>query len=998
MRIIRRIALLMMSCAVAVSSVAATKMIEPSIFRSVDKQAMNEWVEAKMGEMTPQDKVAQLIIYTVKPDDHNHVKNLLKKQVGEYHVGGLLYSRGNLSGQAKTNNYAQSISKIPLLITLDGEWGLSMRLTDAPYFPKNMVLGAISNDRLLYEYGREVARECRAMGIHVNFAPVLDVNDNPSNPVIGMRSFGESPERVTRLAIAYSKGLEDGGVIATAKHFPGHGSTVSDSHKTLPTVTKKMHELNICEMVPFRNFVKVGLSGVMVAHLSVPAIDDSGTPSSLSEKHINGLLRKKLGFDGLIFTDALTMAGAKTEGSICVKALLAGNDLLLSPADTKKEIEAVLKAVEEGVIEQSVIDERCRKMLRYKYVLGLQKQQEEINLNTIVDEINAPEAAELIRKLWASAITVVKSKNKTLPIKSLDEKRIAVVSLGGGKQSMFQERCSMYATVDCYSLAERGDYKSLVAELKNGNYDLIIAGVHHLAKNNVNAINEMASAGLNFLPVFFTAPYELKNVATAIKDCSGVVLAYDDNSIAQDYAAQTIFGGNAAQGTLPVTIAGVAKVGAGVKYKAIRLGYALPQEVGMKASLPAIIDSIANVGVKNGAFSACQVLVARHGKVVFNNSYGTISYNSKEKVSGNSVFDLASMSKATATLSAIMKLYDTGEIKLSDRASKYIPGLRGTNKEDITIRELLYHESGMHPSLNMFYAMIDPESYKGELITSKQTAQNPIKIQNGAYGNKTGKLRTDILSTTKTAEYGNAIAEGLFGGKITYDSIMARIYSEPLNDNKKFVYSCLNFCLLMDLEQNVTGVAHDAFVEENFWKPLGANHITYHPLDKMDKSNVVATEIDTYLRRQLVHGYVHDELAAFSGGVQGNAGLFGNANDLAKLMQMWLNGGEYGGHRFLKKATVELFTTDKSPNSHRGLGFDKPNTKNLRASTACDEATPETYGHTGFTGTCFWVDPKNDLIFIFLSNRVNPTRDNAEWGKVRARGRIQTAVLNSIIK
>jgi beta-N-acetylhexosaminidase len=997
------IAVLLLSSAVTASAVT------PSMFNKVDRKAMDTWVNSTFASLTPDERISQLIIMAVLPGYNDANKALIKQYVEEGKIGGIIYNEGNIMDEVRMTNYAQSLASVPLMVTVDGEWGLSMRFHNTPVFPRNLLLGSIDDDRLFYEYGREIARECKRVGIQVNFAPVLDVNDNPNNPVIGTRSFGECPEVVARHAIAFSKGMEDGGVLSVAKHFPGHGSTEVDSHKELPTVKKNMHELFTCELLPFREYINAGLSGILTGHLYVPAIDKRRIPATMSSKYVKDLLKTQMGFDGLVFTDALVMKGANVEGSPCVNALMAGNDVLLMPESVKPEIEAIKAAIASGKLSQKDIDERCKKILRYKYALGLSKKPY-VSENNVINDVNAPEATVINRRMCAASMTVVKDNGWLLPVRNLQSRHIAVVTLGNDKglRSMFQRRCADYAATTAFDYKQGDSYSKLANGLSAGQYDVIIVAVCSDDAIYRNVVGRLSDTFNNIALVLFNKPYVARYYGNImVKDnVKATLLAYDDNTVSEDYAAQTIFGGNSADGILPVSIKVPRKnqrdklfrAGYGIHYKASRLGYSIPADVGFDDMMLHKIDSIAYYGVKAHAYPGCQVVVARHGKIVCNRSYGDIDFTSGTPVDENTLYDLASVTKATATLSGIMKLYDDGKIQLSEKASEVIPGLRGTDKEDITFRDLLYHETGMPPSLNMFTMMFDPSTYTGTLLTSTQSKANPIKVMDGAYGNATAKLRTDILSPVKTDKLDIAIADNLYGGRVTYDSIMNRIYHVPLNSSKAYLYSCLNFCLLANAEQLITHMAHNNFVNNYIFAPLGAYHTLYRPLTRFSKSQIAATEIDTYLRKQHIHGYVHDELAAFSGGVQGNAGLFSSANDLAKLLQMWLNGGTYGGIRFYKPSTVDVFTKQKSPNSRRGLGFDKPDVNNHDNSPTCDEATPETYGHTGFTGTCYWVDPKNDMFYIFLSNRVCPTRDNDAFSRVSARSHIFSIVYKSIKK
>ena len=965
MKNLKRISALMIA---VMFGMAVANAVVPNIMKNVDEKAMNNWVNTQFKKMSKDERIAQLMVIGVSPRVSGEKLDSLKMLVETYNMGGLIFHEMSMTDYVSLYNTFSAKARTPLLMTIDGEWGLGMRLDGVRDFPRSMTLGAIKDKKLIYEYGKETARQMKAAGIHVNFAPVLDVNDNPLNPVIGRRAFGETPAFVSEYALEYARGMEEGGVLSTGKHFPGHGSTFDDSHKKLPTVGKSLTELEKCEFAPFVDYINAGYGGMMVAHLNIPAVDGSGMPASLSAKAVNELLVNKMGFEGLIFTDALSMEGAAVEGSRCVASLKAGNDVLLMPMNPPVEIEAVKAAVARGEISQKSIDERCKKMLRYKYALGVHESKP-LDVAELKSVAFSPEKELLCHELTASSITVLKNRDSVLPVKALDKKNIAVVSLGDtkGVASMFQDRCEMYSKTGKFAYIKGAMPEILLEKLKP--YNMVIVGVYNDDDVYVKMLESIAAQCENVVPVFFTSPYAASKFKDGLAKCNAVVIAWGSDELAQDYAAQTIYGGNGAKGVSPVTINGVAKPGDGVVYDATRLGYTVPEAVGVSSEMLAKMDKLANKCLRAGAFPGCQIVVARRGKVIANLNYGMHDYESGIPVTTNTIYDLASVSKATGTLPGIMKACDDGLLNVDEKMSKYVPGMCRADREDLTLREFLYHETGYIPSLPIYKIMTDENK----------------------------NLRADLVSKVKTGKFNIQIGDSLFLHEAAYDTVMHNAYTIPLRPDKKMRYSCVNFCLLMDAEQHVTNTPHNEYVTKNFYAPLGAWHTTYRPLDKFPRCQVAPTEYDALMRKQLVWGYVHDETNAFAGGVAGNAGLFSNANDLAKLCQMWLNGGEYGGERLLSEATTRQFTVERSPNSRRGLGFDRAPNKEGQGSPTCDEAPAETYGHLGFTGTVFWVDPTNDLVFVFLCNRVNPTRDNDAFSNIDVRPGMFRFVYESLL-
>ncbi len=982
----------------AAASAPAAQAVVPNLEKNAPAEA-TRWVDSVYNTLSERQRVAQLVFPTVNPKGGESAKGVIRKYVKTDQCGGLLFSEGTYEDYSTMINYAQSLATVPLLITFDGEWGLSMRIKEAPRFPQNMSLGAIGDYRLIYEYGKEMARECRLAGVHVNFAPDADVNSNPANPVIGYRSFGEDPERVSKAVAAYSLGLEDGGVQSVAKHFPGHGDTDVDSHKALPSVNHSLPVLHQTDLLPFKAYAEAGLSGIMVGHIAVPALDPSGTPASLSKAISGKLLRDEVGFRGLVYTDALAMKGAADPKgrNNAVAAFEAGADVLLNPTQPAASIDAILAAIKAGTITKAEVEERCKHVLLYKYLLA-KDYTTCASPARLRAEISTPATDALIKRLAAASITVLRNTNDLLPLDILRGNRMAVVNIGAKSDNDFMSTCRHYGEVEPHYTLGEAFSKASIAKI-NGNDVIIVAVYNDKAATRECFAQLVKGATKPVVAVFFTNPYKMQKFAASLAKPAALVLAYDDIAAARVSAAEAIFGGIAVSGKLPVNLKGIAPLGTGIEYAKNRLGFSSPAAEGMAAWLTDSIDALVKKGLASKAFPGCQVLVARNGNIVYDKAFGrfTTAADSR-KVDLQTAYDLASVSKATGTLSGVMKAYDSGLFSLDDKLGKLIPEITDSAKREITVRELLFHESGMPAAMNMFYAMLDTNTYKGKLITSRADAQHSIKIQRGAYGNNTARLRKDILATERSDRFPIEGAKGIFMGKETYDTVMQRIYNIPLRANKNFNYSCLNFSLLMDIEQRLTGRAHDEYIATEVWGPLGAYRTGYRPHSTIGADNVPPTENDTYLRRQLLKGYVHDELANFSGGVQGNAGLFANADDVAKYCQMLLNGGTYGGNRIISEETAKLFTTAKSPTCRRGLGFDKPDTANPENSPTCEEASPEVFGHLGFTGTVFWVDPSQDLIFVFLTNRVYPTRDNAAFNKLNIRPKLFSLINRSIEK
>lgn len=981
---------------ISVSQISAqTDKTTPNLYKNADPQRMNHWVDSVFNSMSVDQKVGQLFTIVIAGNTSASNKSRLTTLIKDQHIGGIFFSKISTRDHAALTNYAQSIAETPLLVALDGEWGLGMRIQGTTPWARNMMLGAIQNDSLIYYYGLEVARQCRVMGIHVNFAPTLDVNSNPKNPVIGYRSFGENPRRVADLGVMYSKGLEAGGVMAVGKHFPGHGDTSSDSHFTLPTINHSKERLTSFELVPFDKYIKEGLSGIMVGHLNIPALDAKKQPSSLSEPIVTGLLKNKMGFSGLVFTDGMEMKGVATETDHSLRALLAGNDVVLSPTYPAREFNSVKKAVEDGRISEALLADKVKRILSYKYILGATSRAATmVDTEDLEHRLNTSYANWLNRKLHEKAITLVKDENKTIPLNKLDQRKIAAISIGASSKNQFLNMVKLYGDVDVFSVSDGSQLAALKPQLAK--YNTVIISVHNRKSPNNAGIMEIAK-GKESILAFFISPYYLDAYTSSINAANAVLIGYEDTELAHEFTAEAIFGGKEITGKLSMSIGSLFKEGTGIDKKKSRLAYGIPEEVGIQSSDLDSIAFIVEEGIREKAYPGAQVLIAKDGVVIYNRSFGTFTYEDNHAVDPSDIYDLASMTKATATVPALMKLRDLDKIKLSDPVSRFVAPLRGTDKARITVRDALLHETGIVAFIPYYMQAIDKNSYRGSLFSRAYNQTHQVKFDATTYARTDYKFKPNLVSKTPKKDF-LPVADDLYINKAYEDSIVQQIADSKLRKRSTYLYSCLNFMLLKEAVEDIANEGMNDFLEDNFYKKLGAATTTYRPLDKFPKERIVPTERDGFLRKQLIQGYPHDEGAAFMGGVSGNAGLFSNANDLAKLYQMWLDGGEYGEERYLSENTVNLFTRGKSATSRRGLGFDKPEMRGSK-SGPCSPSTPAaTYGHTGYTGTAFWVDPDNHLIYIFLSNRVYPSRSQNGLSKLEIRSRIQEEIYKAIKK
>ncbi|MDT8394384.1 MAG: glycoside hydrolase family 3 N-terminal domain-containing protein [Bacteroidales bacterium] len=956
-------------------------LFHTDMVRGQENGIREAWVDSVFHSLTDEERIAQLMVVRANDPGKDYFASV-EKFISRYNIGGVCFFRNHPHHQAETTNRWQQLAKTPLLVSIDAEWGLGMRLDSTTAFPYQMTLGAIRDNGLIYQMGAIIAMHCQRMGIHMNFAPVVDINSNPGNPVIGMRSFGQNRENVMLKGIAYMQGLQEHGIIATAKHFPGHGDTDTDSHKTLPVVPHTKERLDSLELYPFRHMIRHGLGGIMIAHLYIPAYEkDPGLASTLSPEIVDGLLRNELGFDGLIVTDALDMKGVTKHhkpGVIGVKALQAGNDILLLPADVPVAIKKIRQAVENGELAEDVINQRCRKVLRYKYDAGLATRKH-IRTDHLIEDLNDSRAKMLKRKLYESSLTLLRNEYELIPLVHPDTLRIAYVSVGASLENdHFAKTLQLYGRIASFAFERNDGKKDITALLKNLEpYNLVIIGVRNtnmfayddygITQADWVLVNKIAAAKKTILNLF-ASPYSLVNLdKPTLPD--GLVVSYQDEPLAGEIAAELIFGGVGAQGKLPVGIHGLFKEGDGLETMPLRLCFTEPGALGIQDKYIRIADSIAMAGIRLKAYPGCQVLAAKDGKVFYHKAFGYHTYEKEREVRPADLYDLASITKIAATTLALMDLYGKGMIDIDQRLSKYLPFLGYTDKKDIIIRELLAHQSRLQAWIPYFrYTVHDT-------------------VRNSIYADEPGE------------DFPVRVAEGMYIRKNYFRGIFDSIRFSGLRENNQYKYSDLGFYMLKESMESILNLPFEKFVEQEYYGPMGLPALGYLPLKRFPRENIAPTEDDRIFRKQLLQGDVHDQGAAMLGGVSGHAGLFSNAFDLAAIMQMFLQGGEYGGRLYIKKEVLEEFTKTQFPLNlnRRGIGFDKPLLEYEEDGPTCKSASPQSFGHSGFTGTYAWADPANGLVYIFLSNSIHPDGSNRKLVELNIRTSLHQMFYDALI-
>lgn len=926
------------------------------------------WAQKTLNSLSLEEKIGQFfMVATWSGKDEAHQAET-EKLIREQKIGGLIYFQGNRENLKKSIVRMQAASKIPLLTGMDAEWGAAMRLSNEERFPYAYTIGTADDPQLTEKIGAMMAQECRELGIHINFTPVADVNSNPSNPVIGFRAFGEDPSEVSVQVAAVVKGMEQQGIMSSIKHFPGHGDTDKDSHFELPVVSHSRETFHKTDFAPFKAGIKAGTSTVMVGHLNVPALDASGTPSSLSGKVIRKYLQDTLGFKGLVISDALNMkavSGKYGHTEVVVKAFEAGCDILLYPENVAESISAVAAKVKKGEISEKEINTRCLKVLKAKYHALFNEKKTTV--------YTPGEISWAKKEIYEKALTVVKNEDQLLPLTNASQK-IAEVCIGSNTFT-FREMSSNFGEMDQFHFETAEEaIKSLQGKLDG--YDVIITSLHTTSVRSVKeyGMPDQWKRWFSMLPekpasiaVLFGNPFALADW-DEIRNQEAVVLAYENHNFVQDRAAQLLFGAIGASGKLHFQVSEFLKKGKGLTVKSVnRLKYTQPEELGIQSEKLEGIDRIVLNGIQKGAFPGCQVFVAVKGKVIYRKSFGTKTYEAQDSVNNNDIYDIASVSKIAGSTAALMRLQTLDKFSLNKRLKDYIPEVTGTGEfGNILLKDMMAHQAGL-TSWIPFY---------------KKTVTN-------------GKLNPEIYSAVKKEGFETQVAKDIWISDTYVDTIYKRILSGNLNPAKKYEYSDIGYYFAKKVIEKQSGERLDQFLYQQLYNPMGLKNLRYQPLNFFPYDRVVPTEKDMAFRGQVVRGFVHDPGAAMMGGIGGHAGLFANSADLGAIMQLFLNKGNYANTQYLDASVVEAYTKAQFTGNRRGAGFDRP-TNSRKGGPTCELVSLESYGHSGFTGTFTWADPAYGINYVFLSNRVYPSAENWKIRDMNIRTEVQKVIYEAI--
>ena len=940
----------------------------------------NRWVDSVYKSLNLDEKIGQLFMVAAYSGGPKANQASIEQLIQNHQIGGLIFMQGGPVRQANLTNKYQQMAQVPLLLSMDAEWGLGMRLDSVMNLPRQMMLGATRDTALMYQVAMAIAYQCRRMGVHIDFAPDIDINNNADNPVINSRSFGEHKALVTDMGRAYMKGLQDNGVMACLKHFPGHGNTATDSHKDLPMINRTLSELHDIELYPFKQLISDGAQSVMIAHLEVPALEqEPHVPTTLSRNTVTNLLKNEMGFKGLVFTDALNMDGVAKyfkPGEVDLRAFLAGNDVLLFSQDVPVAIDKIKTALHEGRFTDADLEQRVKKILSAKFDYKLH-QWKPVNTVNLTNDLNQY-TARLRHDVAEAAATLVRDENKILEKIVQANQKVQYIGLNTDKSALETELIKTFPGI-ATSWMPAGQSKGTIDEAYNSlnKFDVNVIAIHRAniyPAKNYGLDNSL----IDFLKKAQTHPKTIivlmgnAYIMKFICDTKSALVLYEDDSISQRAAAEVLSGNIMPKGNLPVTVCPSMKssspIGNLLPYELSKIDK--PRQAGIvNTAALTKLSALMNNCIAQRVFPGARVMAIQNGNVIYNESFGYFDYQKKIAVNKSTLYDVASITKVLSTTLAVMKLYEEGKLDLNKRLKDYLPWVAGTDKQNITIKNLLLHQAGLKAWIPFYKETLD---------------------------SLTGDLRNDLYRNGPSPGWNTLVAKDVYVRNDFKDTIWRRILDQPLEIIGKYTYSDLDFLFLQKVVESITQKDLNVYVQQTFYGPMGLKNITYNPLKKFPVSRIAPTENDLLFRHQQIQGYVHDPGAALLGGVAGHAGLFSTAEDVAAIFSMLQKNGVYNGRRYFANTTVQKFTAYNAYGSRRGLGFDKPQNERNDAGPCGERCSGYTFGHQGFTGTCAWADPANGIVFVFLSNRVCPSAENNAINKLSVRTLAQDYIYEAL--
>ncbi|MGM0479436.1 MAG: glycoside hydrolase family 3 N-terminal domain-containing protein [Bacteroidota bacterium] len=922
-----------------------------------------EWANQQLKGMSLRDKIAQSFIIHVPTYKGEQAFEKIDSLIINDRVGGLVLGRGEYEQTKNAIRRFQEHATFPLLMAMDATWGLSKQIWRSKKYPFPLALGAVNEDEWSRTLSTAMSHDMRKLGVNFCLGPTINISSPDMDEAGQMETYGEDPMTVATQSRAFIQGLQQNNVLSAMKYFPFHPDKQGDNDEELLRSEVSLEQLQNVHWAPFRMGRLSRASAVMMANMEVPALDDSGIPVSFSSKVIQETLKNELKFDGLVISGNLgdeRLTRYFDADDIDFLAYTAGNDLLLNPGNPQQAIERIMQAVNEGEYSEKAIDRKCLKILQAKYHVATGK-----------DTLAYPSTEELSyieTATYEKAITVLKN-DSVLPVKDALESNL-VINLGNDAGA-FRDRLEEYSHakyVHAYSAEEVLRYMENYANT----YDNIFINIFPIRSLTTTIqpypvawrkVLENIPAAVNSYVTFYGHPFIARDWEVFAK-ADAVILTYEQELETLDRVAQLLFGGFQSKTPLPVTLNEVFQEGFyAATPAASRMKYTVPMEFGLRKSDFRAIDSIAEHGIREKAYPGCQIVIAKDGKLIYEKSFGHQTYDSLRAIENNTLYDLASVTKIAASTASLMHLQGKGQFSLDARLRDYLEITRGTAYERILLKDMMAHQAGLSPWIP-FYTKTLTDGLPSEKYYSR--------------------IPNDSMKTQ--------VAQGLFIRDDYEETIYDRILSTRLKPRGDYRYSDLGYYFVKRIVEQQSALPMEKFVHSTFYEPMGLRTMRYHPLEEFSIQRIAPTERDNYFRHQLVHGYVHDMGAAMTDGVGGHAGVFSNAADLAKMMQLFLNQGTYGRREYIPAEVIESYTSCQfCPDNRRGAGFDKP-VRDLQGGPTCELVSLESFGHSGFTGTQAWADPANGVNYVFLSNRVYPKGDNWKLVKMDIRTDIQKEI------